>query len=755
VSTFTVEDALAIREIAKRSYIALSPDGRYVAVTVEDSQEGKPVSGPLYIDFNENGVSIDVAPCRILVTDRQTGETIVPVKPEAFSWSPVWSPDGRQLAFYSDEGGIAGVWLYDLPSDHSRHLTGRIARPFFGFEHVRWSPDGRYLLAKVLPEGMTVEEANARAAPETDITPGPDDCTVVVLSSEPMVSEKTTRSYRNAHERYFADLVAIDVHTGDIRTIAASIHPFWFEFSPDGTHLAFMDALAQDGKDIWQTLYDLHVVSLADGQDTIVAAAISSRFGLNVSWSPDSRRLAYTTFRSSQCHVITREGTPLMTVGGTEGQYFFAENRGPLWAADSTEVLLGCNDSLSLWLATVDSGSMRQVASFPGKMLLDIVAARNSNQFWSPGDGKTAVALFRNHDDKRTILRLTDLTTGEVIQEIGDRELGRTTVFGQAVTADGNRLACIAESVTEPKDVWLLTLPMATMERGTRLNPQIDPATHGRSQLIDWGAEVGEPLRNADLRGALLLPADYTEGQRYPLIVSVYGHTGSDFVHQYAVRGARGLEFPNLQLFASRGYAVLIPDVDATGPTMMADYARCVLPAVDRVIEMGIADPDRLGVIGQSAGGYGVLSLIVETTRFRAAVASAPSGDWMTIAFHTEDGEAGWIPYAESHLGATLWEDPDRYRANSPMYFLNRVETPLLLICGGLDTTCPPYFSEQIYVGLKYLGKTVTCARYAGEDHFPGAYGRANLTDYIRRVLNWFDAYLSVSGKRNSRSATL
>ena len=122
------------------------------------------------------------------------------------------------------------------------------------------------------------------------------------------------------------------------------------------------------------------------------------------------------------------------------------------------------------------------------------------------------------------------------------------------------------------------------------------------------------------LHGALLLPSKYQKGQRYPLVVWVYG---GELESNRLDTSGFAYDIVNMQLLATRGYAVLLPDSPQhDGGSPMADLAKTVLPGVNKVIEMGIADPERLGVMGHSGGGYSTLALIVQTKRFKGAVES-------------------------------------------------------------------------------------------------------------------------------------
>ncbi len=202
-----------------------------------------------------------------------------------------------------------------------------------------------------------------------------------------------------------------------------------------------------------------------------------------------------------------------------------------------------------------------------------------------------------------------------------------------------------------------------------------------------------------------------------------------------------------MQLFATRGYAVLLPDAPQHLGTPMLDLAKTILPGVNRVIELGIADPDRLGVMGHSYGGYSTLSLIVQTTRFKAAVISAGTGD--LVASYGEmhkDGSTYQVPIMETGqglMGGTPWQFLDRYIENSPVFHLDRIETPVLIVHGAEDQAVASFRGDEIFVGMRRLGKEAEYAKYEGEDHSPAYWSYPNQLDYCARLIQWFDKYLA------------
>jgi dipeptidyl aminopeptidase/acylaminoacyl peptidase len=272
----------------------------------------------------------------------------------------------------------------------------------------------------------------------------------------------------------------------------------------------------------------------------------------------------------------------------------------------------------------------------------------------------------------------------------------------------------------------------------------------GRTELISYDTAKGQRLQ-----AALILPPGYEPGQRYPTLVWVYGG--------YMVRGLDDYWLDpflpgiyNLQLYAARGYAVLIPSMPLPSRSERKNVydalGEGVLPAVDKLVELGIADPQRVGVMGQSFGGYSVYGLISQTDRFKAAVAMAGITD-LRSHFGQFSPLARGYPGIEHEMSDNwaemdLWglDGPPRqgeqgYDANSPLTQVDRVHTPLLMIHGDLDNRGSVEQAEQFFYGLYAQGKTAKLLRYGGESHSL-AQSPANVRDIFQETISWLDKYL-------------
>jgi dipeptidyl aminopeptidase/acylaminoacyl peptidase len=751
-----VEEALGALTLAGRMPTAMSPDGELVAYTLKDDRKLESTQDERYSSYTRTGAFTEGLGCDVWMTDTRSGQSRNLTEGKGTSSSPVWSPDGKYLAFYSDRSGMFHVWLWERASGRIRQLSDAIPRPFFNFQVVRWTPDSRYVLAKVLPEGMTVEEAadlmNPPSAAASKATQ-PTGVTVTVFSSvaksekgapgEPAEKPVADESWMN---RYAGDLALIEVSTGTVKYVATGIRPLGYWISPDGGNLAYMNWKGIE-ENTQQPAYELRVLSIADRASRVVVPKVKQDYGISVSWAPDGSSLAYTTSDNGDCYIVRiGGGEPKDLTAGTHPP-FNDDHRAPLWDATGKIIVLlsteqyGRVGSNKIWVASPAAGTLKQIAEFPDRVVLEVLAPAGGGRFWSP-DGRSMVVMTRHERTKNLGFYKVDASSGaatllfeEPRSSSGDR------VFLADVSADGKVLAYVVEDAQHPEDIWVAGPDLRDRRQLTHINPQIEGMAFGKSRIIEWRGIDGQPLR-----GALLLPANYEEGKRFPLIVNVYGGSyRSTGVYRFGLSGS-GVE--NLQILATRGYAVLLPDTPLRKRTPMQDLLKTVMPGVDRAVDLGIADPERLGVMGHSYGGYSTLSLIVQTTRFKAAVDSA--GPANLVSFYGvmhKSGGAGGIGWSETGQGGmidTPWQVRDRYIENSPLFYLDRVETPLLIVQGTLDLITPQ--SDEVFVALRRLGKEVVYAKYAGEDHWEGTWSAANAADYWSRVIGWFDTHLSPGG---------
>jgi dipeptidyl aminopeptidase/acylaminoacyl peptidase len=304
-------------------------------------------------------------------------------------------------------------------------------------------------------------------------------------------------------------------------------------------------------------------------------------------------------------------------------------------------------------------------------------------------------------------------------------------VFGVDVDQEGENCYMLIETAEHPPEIYRADWHGKALSRLHSFNRKIESATLGSSRLVEWLALDGQRHQ-----GALMLPPGYRQGRRVPLVVHVYGGSmGSDSLNRF---GFGGYHYDNAHLLANQGYAVLYPDIPLEPRGPMPQLPDHVLPAVNRLVDLGIADPQRIGLMGHSFGGYCVLALLAQTDRFQAAVSDAPWGINMTSMYAWN---TGWCESGQAQLGGSPWEKRTAYIENSPYFYLDRVHTPLLLICGTADQAATAQ-AKACFSALRRLERRVELRLYRDEDHWPAWWSEPSLSDVCDRVLAWFERYL-------------
>ena len=757
-----IKEILDAKRFPTSTGIRLSPNRKLVAYTLIDRRQTEAMLADAADSSAHRGTGVPKAlvGSSVWLTDLKTGESKNLTREwRASSWEPVWSPDGRRLAFYSDRTGEVGLWVWDLGTSSSKRVSNATTRFEDPLEPPQWTPDGSALIAVTASTDFALNQMQpSTAIPTTNsrsLEQSAPQLTISVYGegTKQLLASSAGETTSQKPSKY---IVSFNLKSGNIDRLAAGFQPLWFRLSPDGTKLAFTSRVEPNNKVALELLADLVVIDLPGGSPRILARSIRTFDGVSFSWSPDSRLLAYTSsyFKkdaglSGECFLVaTAGGEPRNLTPPSHPDFITTSGAVPVWDDASQNIyLLALSSELglyrSLWRLSADGPSATEVAQLPRAYFTSIVTSSGTGRFWSPDRGLSMIVMARDRNAFRDGLYSVDLATGATTNLF--KENKSYAIDGPSVDVSADRQCAVfkAQDIAHPQDIWMLCAnDLRKPARITSVNPQFDRYTMGQSVLIDWSSLDGEVLH-----GALLLPAGYQKGKRYPLIVCVYpGQYRSQFLNVF---GMADMYTDNMQIFATRGAAVFYPDAPVKVGTEMADILKTVIPGIDKVIEVGIADPDRLGIMGHSWGGYAVLSLLVQTGRFRAAVSrSGVGGD--LVRFYTvmfQDGSSPGISETEAlETGGSLWEKRHVFIENSPVFFLDRLQTPLLLTHGTADQVTSA-FSDEVFVCLTRLGKTVQYVKYQGEGHNEADWSYEHQTDFLDRVIGWFGQRLQLITK--------
>ena len=298
-------------------------------------------------------------------------------------------------------------------------------------------------------------------------------------------------------------------------------------------------------------------------------------------------------------------------------------------------------------------------------------------------------------------------------------------------------------------DVWMTTKStfvdfpnlwvgpsLAQLARISDANPQQKDYNWGTAELVRWTSEDGIPLK-----GMLYKPEDFDPTRKYPMI-SYFYEILSNGLHAYVPPTGRNVINPTH--YVSNGYLIFEPDIVYENGYPGPSAYKSVVPGVQSLLKRGYVDEKHLALQGQSWGGYQTAYIITQTHMFAAAMAGAPVANMTSayggIRWGSGIARSGQYESGQSRIGKSLIEAPNLYIQNSPLFWLDRVTTPLFIMSNDMDDAVPWYQGIELFVGMRRLGKEVYMISYNNDVHNPAS--RANQKDIAMRMQQFFDAKL-------------
>ena len=292
------------------------------------------------------------------------------------------------------------------------------------------------------------------------------------------------------------------------------------------------------------------------------------------------------------------------------------------------------------------------------------------------------------------------------------------------------------ETFIDFPDYYVSGLDFSNAKRITDANPQQKEYAWGHRILIDYANSKGQKLQ-----AALTLPAGYEEGKKYPMLVYFYEKM-SQRLHQYSMPTYD--DRPHMSTYASDGYLVLMPDIVFEIGKPGTSSLDCISSAVNKVIELGYADPEHIGLQGHSWGGFQAAYIVTQTDLFACVVAgAAPScieGEFNQVFKSSGNNNHSYYSRSQGRMGTDPWKDHQLYRSQSAIQNAQKISTPFMLLHGTEDGSVDWLQSLEYYNAARYLGKEVIFLSYPGEPHHLAK--EENQKDFQKRMKQYFDHYL-------------
>ena len=739
-SDMTVRDLLAEKDrtLEDVSDYSMSKDGKTLAYTVASKKDE--TNGVYWI-----GPGSDAAPAALLSGKGRYSKL-------------TWDFAQKQMAFLSDKGTPSKyrAYLWDRVSASPKEVVSETMPGFrqgyalFERGQMNFSRDGAKLFVSAAPL-ETVALAESDAPPPSTATPGPNEEKVIAdlwrWNDDYIQPMQKVRAAQERARSYRAMLNLADgkfVQLSDPTMIGLTP-------SDDGRWAIGLDDRAlRHMVDYDGTYNDVYLVDTATGARKLLLPQYrggAGGRGGGAQFSPDGKYLL--AFKDKDWFSIrTPDGAMTNLSSKTNAIFFNEEHDTPDappaygnggWTKDGKWALI--YDMYDVWAVSPDGAQMKKLTDGrPSRTQFRVVRLESDAEDEERGIDPAKALLLRaeNTETRDTgFYSLASLEKGTPQKLIMGPKNYRT--LGRAKDADVVMLT--ATTFKDQPDIFITDTTFKPMKKATDANPQQAQILWGTGELIKYRNDDG-----AELQAALYKPENFDPNRKYPMMIYIYERLSQN-VNTF-VRPSPGTNI-NIAYYVSNGYIVLTPDIIYTTGHPGQSALKCVLPAIEAVVARGFVNRNAIGIQGHSWGGYQTAYLLTQTNIFHAAEAGAPVVDMISayngIRWGTGLPRQFQYEKTQSRIGGSLWEDPLRFIENSPLFQIDRIKTPVLILQNDNDDAVPWYQGIEFFLSMRRLGKEAYLFNYNGEPH--GLRRRPDQKDYTVRMQEFFDFLLKDAPK--------
>jgi dipeptidyl aminopeptidase/acylaminoacyl peptidase len=668
-----------------------------------------------------------------------------------------WDSNQREMAFLSTHDGPAyKAYLWNrsgAPVEAVSTTTPGFKSGYGIFERgqISFSRDGSRLFVSSAPlDQIAVAEREANATPAA-ATPGEDKVIADLWSwkddfVQPMqkvrAAQERSRSYRGVLNIATKQFVQVSDPTMNGLTPSDDGRVAMGTDDREYRHMVDYDG----------TYNDVYFVDTATGARKLALKQFrggggGGRGGGGLQFSPDGKYVL--AFKDKKWWSVDSGSGKMTDLSGKLPVAFYNEEHDTPdeppsygsggWTKDGKWALI--YDMYDVWAVAPDASASRKLTNGRASKLQFRVARLDApDPEEDRGIDLTKPLLFRveNVETRDTgYYSLASMERGEPQKLL----MGPKNYRALGKAKDADVVMMTATTFHDQPDIQITDSSFKGIKKVTDANPQQQQLLWGTGELVSYRNADGVPLQ-----AALYKPENFDPKKKYPMMIYIYERL-SQSVNNF-VRPGPGTSI-NISYYVSNGYLVLTPDIIYTTGHPGQSALKCVLPAVQAMVDKGFVNRDAIGIQGHSWGGYQTAYLLTQTGLFKAAEAGAPVVNMISaydgIRWGTGLPRQFQYEKTQSRIGGSIWEYPLRFVENSPIFMVDRITTPVMILENDGDDAVPWYNGLEFFLSLRRLGKEVYLWNYNGEAH--GLRKRPTQKDYTVRMQQFFDYFLKGSDK--------